>query len=136
MEKSTSDNVKAGMAKLCNDFTERIAQFGFKRKNSRSRSWVRHSEEFVEEVCFYRHGSSRGGPPYSNSVDIGVEFLVKTPEGTVKEFLRDHLLRDSRGYCYHTRFNALTWSTYDKCVDDLMRLMNDHGFPWFKTHGA
>lgn len=32
---------------------------------------------------------------------------------------------------YHLRFNAQTGSTYDRCLDDLVRLVTEQGEPWF-----
>jgi hypothetical protein len=35
---------------------------------------------------------------------------------------------------YHLRFNALTGSTYERCVEDLNRLFLEHGLPWFRMY--
>jgi hypothetical protein len=38
---------------------------------------------------------------------------------------------------YHLRFNAQSGSTYDRCLDDLVRLASEQGEPWFREfHSA
>jgi hypothetical protein len=32
---------------------------------------------------------------------------------------------------YHLRFNAATESTFDRCIQDLVRFVDEHGLPWF-----
>ncbi len=32
---------------------------------------------------------------------------------------------------YHLRFNAKSGDTYDRCLDDLVRFVKEHGEPWF-----
>lgn len=135
--KSTSEVVKAGMSRICADFTKQVAPFGFVRKNSRSREWNRHANGLVSVIYFHRSGSSYGAPR-NYSVDIRVHFSIKNSDGSPahQDQLTSEKVRDERGYAYHLRFNALTWSTYDRCLEDLLRISRDHGMPWFDQHGA
>lgn len=134
---SPSEVVKAGMARLCADFTKRVAPLGFVRTNSRSREWILQRQTHTWSIYFHRSGSTYGAPR-NNSIDIRVHFSVRQIDGSSEH--RDQLtsssLRDDRGYAYHLRFNALSWSTYDRCLDDLLRVTNEHGVPWFERHGA
>jgi len=129
--------VKAGMARLCRDFTQLIAPLGFRRTNSRSRSWEHRTDRFVRLIYFHR-GASTYGAPINHSVDIRVQFSLQTFDG--KPAGRDQLdsdrIRDSRGYAYHLRFNAETWSMYDRCLEDLLRVTREHGLPWFEQNVA
>jgi hypothetical protein len=136
-EKSTSEVVKAGFSRVCADFTKLAAPFGFARTNSRSREWNRQASGFIEAIYFHRSGSSYGAPR-NNSIDIRVHFSIKDVSGAAAhpEQQTSDRVRDERGYAYHLRFNALTWSTYDRCLEDLLRVTRDHGLPWFKKHKA
>jgi hypothetical protein len=134
---TTSRIVKAGMLRVCNDFTPLIAPHGFLRTRKGSRCWRREQDGLVDEIYFYRSGSHYGGTPINNSIDIRVYFSIKTPGDTQSLKVMDSsLLRDSRGYAYHTRFNALSWSTYERCLEDLMRVTRDYGLPWFSAQRA
>ena len=135
--KTKSAVVKAGMARVCRDFTERIAPLGFRRTNSRSRAWQRRTERFVLEIYFHRFGSTYGAP-ISHDVHIRVHFSLKAVDGKPvgEGQLTSDKLRDGRGYAYHLRFNALSWSMYDRCLDDLVRVTREHGLPWFEQNGA
>lgn len=134
---SSSELVKAGVARLCTDFTKLVAPLGFVRTNSRSREWTAQIRGRLCSIYFHRSGSTYGAP-LNNSVRIRVHFSFKAVDGLFPS--ADHLisdkLRDERGYAYHLRFNALSWSTYDRCLEDLVRVTRDHGIPWFEQHGA
>jgi hypothetical protein len=136
-QKATSAVVKAGMDRVCRDFTDRVAPLGFRRTNSRGRTWIRRGTKLVACIYLHRSGSTYGAPR-NNSVDIRVHFstqLLDGSPGSPDQLLSDHV-RDSQGYAYHLRFNALSWSTYDRCLEDLMRITHEHGLPWFGQHGA
>ncbi len=134
--KSTTQIVREGFNRACTDFTKLSAPFGFSR--SRARFWSRQADGFTDFIHFHRCGVSYGAP-LNNSIDIRVHFASHHGQ------LRDPIghngpdsdrLRDSRGYAYHLRFNALTWSTYERCLDDLIRVLEDHGLPWFAKQRA
>lgn len=134
---SPSEVVKAGIARLCTDFTNLVTPLGFARTNSRSRNWTTEMLGKICSIYFHRSGSTYGAP-INNSVDIRVHLSVKPIDGPAepKEDLISDKLRDDRGYAYHLRFNALSWSTYDRCFGDLLRITRDHGMPWFERHVA
>lgn len=131
--KTASEIVKTGFDRVCAEFSEAIEPLGFKRVNKRSRTWCRHCDYLVEKIYFHRSGSSYGAP-INNSVSLRVHFSVHAvdaePLSAINALTSDQL-RDERGYAYHLRFNALTWSTYERCVEDLNRVLHDHGLPWF-----
>lgn len=133
--KSRSQVIKAGMNRLCNDFTDRVVYLGFERTNSRSRMWEQRGDAAIRSIYFHRMGSTYGGP-ISHHISIRVEFLVRGPndERLVDSALLSTSLRDEHGYGYHTRFNALSWSMYERCLDDLVRVTVDHGLEWFHTN--
>jgi hypothetical protein len=132
--KSTSTIVKSGFARACKDFSQKIASFGFKRTNSRSKYWQRQRSGLVDQIYFHRSGSSYGVST-NNSIDIEVHFSTHSIHSNSHHSLNgpsSNSLRDGRGYAYHLRFNALSWSTYERCLDDLIRITQDHGLPWFE----
>lgn len=129
--------VKGGMEQLCRDFTQAIAPFGFRRTNSRSRSWERRTERLVQVIYFHRSGSTYGAP-INHSVDIRVHFSLQAFDGTPvrSDQLVSDALRDSGGRAYHLRFNAESGSMYDRCLEDLLRVTREHGLPWFERNEA
>jgi hypothetical protein len=104
--------------------------YGFRR--TKKRDWSRPSGEYVEIIHLHRRGSSYGAP-INTSVHIRVHF-ARTLAGApaVLNGPSSELARDARGYAYHLRFNASSWSTYDRCIVDLERIVKEHGLPWFE----
>jgi len=136
-QKTTSAVVKGGMDRVCRDFTQLVAPLGFRRTNSRSRTWERRTDQSVQVIYFHRGGSTYGAP-INRSVDIRIHFSVQTIDGTTAggaQLLSDPL-RDSGGRAYHLRFNAESGSMYDRCLEDLLRVTREHGLPWFEQNGA
>src|SRR6185369_5477847 len=129
---NTSATVKIGMDRVCKDFTVLIAPLGFVRTNARGRAWTRFGSRLRHVVYFHRVGSSYGAPR-NNSVSILVNFSFQDEEGLPVRIdpLTSNMVRDERGYAYHLRFNAVTGSTYQRCLDDLIRVTKEHGLPWF-----
>jgi hypothetical protein len=126
--------VRQGYDRACTDFTKQIEPHGFSRM--RARFWSRTTDGRIDVIHFYRSGSSYGGAPLNNSISIRVHFashLGELPDPITLNGPLSDKLRDSRGYAYHLRFNALSWSTYDRCIEDLVRVTLDHGFPWFAS---
>lgn len=129
--KSTTQIVREGFNRACTDFTKLAAPFGFSR--FKTRFWSRHADGLTDFIHFHRSGVSYGAPR-NNSIDIRVHFASHPgpcPDPIVLNGPSSDRLRDSRGYAYHLRFNALTGSTYDRCLEDLVRVMQEHGLPWF-----
>jgi hypothetical protein len=130
---STTQIVKQGFDRVCGDFTKQMEQHGFSR--SRARFWTRSVDDWIDVIHFHRSGSSYGAP-FNNSLSIRVHFAShanKLPDPIHLNGPSSDNLRDSRGYAYHLRFNALSWSTYDRCLEDLVRVTVEHGFPWFAS---
>src|SRR5262245_33542613 len=128
VQKTKSAVVKAGMERICRDFTQLVAPLGFRRSNSRSRSWEHRTEQLVQVIYFHRSRSTYGAP-ISYDVDIRVHFSLQASDGTpaCRDQLDSGRVRDSRGYAYHLRFNAHSWSMYDRCLEDLLRVTREHG---------
>src|SRR5262245_42118406 len=114
--RTTSAVVKAGMDRVCDEFTELVTALGFIRTRSRSRSWVHRGDKLVRVIYFHRLGSSYGAPIINNAVNIRVHFSIQNLDGSTSSHgqLTSEHVRDSRGYAYHLRFNALSWSAYDR----------------------
>ncbi len=129
--RSNSAVVAEGMKRVCKDFSDRIVSLGFRRTGRRL--WTRVNEWSIESIYFHRSGSSYGAP-INASVDIRVMVGLRvlndpTPGGSIG-FNSDHIRRQN-GYTYHHRFNAETWSTYDRCLNELMLFMSEVAEPWF-----
>ena len=123
--------VRKGLERACKDFTLQVAPLGFSR--SKKMVWVRPRGDFIECIGFFRQGSTYGSPRTA-SVNIRVMFFVRSAPSlnlphSPEVLISDHL-RDPGGHAYHLRFNASSWSTYDRCIDDLSRVVKEQGLPW------
>jgi hypothetical protein len=128
---SNSAVVAEGMKRVCKDFSDRIASFGFRQTGRRL--WTRVNEWSIESIHFHRGGSSYGAPinaSVSIRVMLGVHILNDPAPGRSISFDSDHVRRQN-GYAYHHRFNAETWSTYERCLDELVLFMSEFAEPWF-----
>jgi len=136
-DKAVSRVVKEGMLRVCRDFGERVERLGFRRKGRDGESWERRSGGWIEAIHLHRGGCSYGAPT-DYGVDIRVEFSVTNLDGTPREYgwMDSDPLRDGRGYAYHTRFNAYSGDKYERCVEDLMRVVHEHGLGWFARGGG
>lgn len=135
---SNIELIRAGVARVGKDFGVSLAPLGFTR--TKKMLWSRQHGESIESIGMLRLGAA--GKPLTASVRLRLDFFVRrlngeVVAGTVDEgpLLSDHL-RDSEGYAYHLRFNASSWSTYDRCVADLLRIVQEHGVPWFAQRRA
>jgi len=127
--------VLKGMDRICNDFSLRIESHGFTR--TKKRLWTRQRGAWVETIYFQKRGSSYGSPR-TPSVDLRVTIGLSTQGGrAVDEFwlISDHARRSS-GYAYHHRFNADTWSTYERCLEELLLFVDEIAEPWFGVRGS
>lgn len=123
------------MKKLCADFDHRVAPLGFAK--SGSRLWSRENGSTVEHIHLHRRGSSYGAPRNA-SVDIRVELSIETfgaPRASDRLVFSDDF-RKPDGYAYHHRFNAQTWSTYERCLDELSQFIVEVAEPWFQGRQA
>lgn len=127
----TTQVVRQGVEKACQDFSERISPLGFAR--TKKMFWTRRHDHTVDFIHFHRSGSSYG-KPRNYSVDIRVHFAIRVLNDTFEAaalngpFSDPGRIHDGR---YHHRFNAQTGSTYDRCIEDLVRFVVEHGEPWF-----
>ena len=124
--------VHAGLEKACREFTSRVEPLGFQR--TLKMFWTRRHPLTVDFIHFHRNGSTYGASQTA-SVDIRVHFGIRVLND---DFVAVALngpysdpgtLRDGR---YHLRFNAETGSTYDRCIDDLVRFSAERGELWFQ----
>lgn len=132
MTPETSKIVSIGMKRVCSDFTKRVQDLGFEK--SGRRSWRRVSDKNVDIIHFHRGGSSYGRP-INNSIDIRIEISSQHLDelDEIAEIFISDQVRKRDGYAYHHRFNAKSWSTYDRCLDELELYIRDFAEPWFKA---
>ena len=133
MPSNLSVTVAAGMKRICADFTKRVAPFGFVK--SGARVWRRERGRPCDTIYFHRSGSTYGAPRTA-SVDIRVELSVRSLDGLALKsdsVVHSTTARRFTGYAYHHRFNAETWSTYDRCLDELTLFVTEFAEPWFAT---
>jgi hypothetical protein len=128
--KSYSAIVAAGLKRVREDFSQLIAPLGFK-KIGRSR-WARTRNGQIEEIWIERAGSSYGAP-INSSVRLRLWLSSKAPESPVSNgvSLRCDKVRRPDGGTYHHRFNAMTLSTYDLCLDHLDMFVTEFAQNWF-----
>jgi hypothetical protein len=127
----TGNVVRAGVTKACKAFSTRLSSRGFER--TKPMLWTRRHLATVDFIHLHRSGSSYGAPiNYSVTLDVecGIRvladtFLALVPNGPASSHGSGLAAR------YHLRFNAQTWSTFDRCVDDLEQFVIDRGEPWF-----
>lgn len=128
--------VREGMDRACRDFTARVEPLGFLR--ARKRTWVRPRPLTAEVVYFHRQGSSYGVASNA-SVEIRIELSLRILNDPAPERGLIGPRSDPgnvRGGRYHLRFNARSGSTYERCIDDLVRFLEDVGGPWFRTYAS
>jgi hypothetical protein len=124
------------MERACRDFTARIEPLGFRRAGRRE--WVRLQPLTAEVVYFHRMGSSYGAPRNA-SIQIRVELSLRILNAPAPERGLTGPRSDpgtERGGRYHLRFNAKSGSTYERCIDDLVRFLEDVGEPWFRAYAS
>ncbi|RZI57080.1 MAG: hypothetical protein EOP14_05310 [Pseudomonas sp.] len=131
--RTTTQIVRRGFDRACADYTKKMKQYGFSRH--RARFWIRSNDGWVDVIHFHRYGISYGAP-LNNSVSIRVHFASHPNELPAPIYLNgpsSTKLRDSNGDAYHLIFDALSLDTYDRCLEDLVRVTLEHGFPWFAS---
>ncbi|MBJ2156865.1 hypothetical protein [Variovorax sp. IB41] len=132
---SNIDAIRAGVAKVSGDFTVALESLGFKR--TKKMVWLRQRGNVVERIGMLRLGAT--GPALDASVRLRLIFSVddlsgqRLTSGPDDGLIYGDHLRDSDGRGYHLRFNASSWSTYDRCVADLTRIVREQGLPWFDS---
>lgn len=96
--------------------------------------WVRRHQHTADFISLFREGSSYGRPTnYSVSLNVhfGIRVLNDVFAGLSPNGPRYDYSERLRASHYHFRFNAQTGSTYDRCIEDLVRHVVHEGEPWF-----
>ncbi|WP_207079464.1 hypothetical protein [Novosphingobium sp. KA1] len=123
--------ISKGMERVCADFSQQIAAYGFTQ--TKKCLWLRQHGKYAETIYFHRNGSSYG-KPRTPSVDLRIMLGLSAPDdasiGPVS-LISDHTRRPN-GYAYHHRFNAQTWSTYERCLEELLLFVDEIAVPWFR----
>jgi len=125
--------VSAGMERMCTDFTEGVQQHGFSR--TKKWFWTRRTPLTVEFVHLHRSGSSYGSSVLNGSVSIRVHCGIRALHDPFEAVALNgpqaspEIERSGR---FHLRFNAVSNSTYDRCLADLSRYVSEHCLPWFQ----
>jgi hypothetical protein len=124
--------VKDGIDKATAEFTEKISFLGYIR--TKKWFWVRESENSADFIHFHLNGISYGAPRnYSVSFRVHCgfrsyedKFVALALNGPCSADIEASEKR------YHHRFNAKSGSTYERCIDDLVRFVVEIGETWFK----
>jgi len=128
----TTEVVRAGVEKAAKDLSARIEALGFKR--TKRMLWVRRHQHTADFITLFRDGSSYG-KPRNYSVSFTVSFGIRVLKDDFESLSLNGPLYDYserlRAAHYHFRFNAQTGSTYNRCVEDLVRYVVQEGEPWF-----
>lgn len=136
MPSEYSSLIADGMKRICSDLHQHLAERHFKKKGRRK--WVRQRGDCLEQVYLFRLGSTYGAST-NYSVDIIIEAWVSNtnaPDKRQRYFYNNASVRKPDGYCYHHRFNAKTWSTYDRCLDEIVLYIEKELEPWFLDSAA
>jgi hypothetical protein len=130
--KETTQVVRRELERACKELTVRLASMGFAR--TKKMFWTRPQPCTVDFVHLFRSGSSYGAP-INYSVDIRVHFGIRVLNDTFVAAALNGPTSDAarcRRGRFHLRFNAQTGSTFERCVDDLVRFVTEEGEPWFQ----
>lgn len=126
--------VRAGMERLSRDVGEGLAGLGFAR--SRSKFWTRRHPHHLDFIHLFRSGSSYGAP-YNASVSVrvhlGIAVLDDEREPTWLNGPDSSDMALFHADRFHLRFNAATGSTYERCLEDVLRFATTRGEPWFSA---
>lgn len=131
-EVSHTQVVRAGLESACKEFTAAVLPLGFVR--TKKMFWVRRRGNAVEFIHLHRLGSSYGAA-INASVSIRVHFGIRVLNDSFPAAALNGPSSDSASTLagrYHLRFNAATGSTFDRCVQDLVRFVEEYGLPWFR----
>ena len=125
--------VAAAMTRVVGDFSMMLAPAGYEKVGARR--WARITPGGIAEIAIERAGSSYGAP-YSASVTLRVWISVSEADAPKKKSasLRCEMVRRPDGSAYHHRFNAETFSTYDRCLEELGLFVSEFAEPWFRAH--
>ena len=129
--------VKSGIDKAANELSLYLDKLGYKR--TKKWLWTRRNLNSVDFISFSTVGGSYGAP-INNSIWIRLECGNRLLDDE-----RDYLhvngpfrsdspkLRENK---YHHRFNAKSGSTYERCMTDLIRYIDEIIEPWFFSNDS
>lgn len=126
-----SDSVRTALEKALREFFEAISPPGFAR--TRAKFWTRRGEHHVEFIHAHRQGSSYGAP-YNASVGVRLHLGIAVLNDGRPPALNGPCTDDLNLFAadrFHLRFNAVSGSTYDRCLADMARFVRSRGEPWF-----
>lgn len=123
--------VKDGINKAISEFSSLLKPLGF--THSKKWLWVREKADAADFIHLHLNGSSYGAP-----INYSISFRVHCGYRYFNESFPALALN---GPCstdaelhskkYHHRFNAKSGSTYELCMEDLMKFTKEIGEPWF-----
>jgi hypothetical protein len=127
----TTKVIRKELERACRDFSSQIVSLGFIR--TKKMFWTRVHPLTVDFIHFHRSGSTYG-VPINYSVDIRVHFGIRVLNDSFEAAALNGPYSDAtltrKGH-YHLSFNAKSGSSYDRCITDLVRFVNEQGEPWF-----
>lgn len=119
------------LTKASNDITLRLKEFGFVK--TKKWQWVRVKDGAADFVHVHRSGSSYGGP-----INYSVSFRVHCGNRQLNDTFDALALNgpdtdDPKFWDMqlHLRFNAKSGSTYERCINDLVKFVLEVGEPWY-----
>jgi len=114
--------VREGLEKACKEFNARVKPLGFSR--TKKMLWTRRHDLTVDFISFSRSGSSYGAPANASvqiRVHLGIRVLndggncgALTINGPSSDDNSSSKIRSGR---YHLRLNAVSGSTFARCID-------------------
>lgn len=117
--------------KATSEFSSLVYPLGF--IHSKKWFWVREKEASADFIHLHLDGISYGAP-----INYSVSFRVHCGNRNFNDSFEALALngpysRDSEALKrkYHHSFNAKSGSTYERCIEDLMKFVKDIGEPWF-----
>jgi hypothetical protein len=130
----TTKVIRPELERACKEFTDRIEVLGFSR--TKNMIWSRLNEFTADFIHLHRCGSTYGAPlNYSVRIRVGYGVrILNDPRPSLAlngPGLTADVMRKGR---YHLRFNAKTGSTFDRCVEDLVRITQEELEPWFTQY--
>lgn len=132
--KQLSKVVREAFERARREFSGRIEPLGFVR--TRASFWTRLRDHglTLDFIHFHRGGSSYGAPLFG-AVDTRVHFGIRVMNDRFSDRALNGPESDPetlRAGRYHLSFNAKSNHNYDRCLTDLVRIVQEVGEPWFE----
>ena len=136
MQKVDKAIVKSAISKATAEITEQIQTNGFER--TKKWFWVRPYKSTADFIHIHVNGSSYG-VPINYSVSFRVHLGTREYKDSFETLALNGPHSDAQEYRekrYHMRFNAKSGSTYDRCIEDIVRFISQEGEAWFKSQSS